>query len=534
MSTFPPPPAPAHPALGTPGRVGAPGRVSPVVPVPGPSALRSRPTPAPIPQLPSPSAHEHNAYDALTDLFLGDGPLAPARPAERRPNAQPPIISETMPRLLAATDHVRNPAGASARHDPEPRAALASRPQIEGLVLGHLPVSATAWAGQYARHLAAERGVPVAVLRLSAGQASVELVGVAPGAEFGPAPVAATLDEAIRAVGAITRFWLVRSDETIEPRLAELDRLDAVTLLTGTDEAAIVASYRTLKVLMHDRRDADGDPIGPGVKVAIMGAQPEKAVEIGRKLQRAAETFLGRGVGVAACVQRIEGGVSTTSLFRGPTGAPLEEVLDAIDAAVQTVPRPVGLGPRLSRAGAMTPDLIATNLESVALPHEIRGGHSAPPMPLGARSPAHGRPATNAGIPMVRPPRSLAGLVTGLRALPARCPYAGEVELAVAHDGTAHLFVRDGSRGIAAATGAEPDGVGLLLAAAAWSVAHATLIGLASPGEPAIDPDRRPVLHLMTDRPARARRLLDADLRIHLLAPVEVEGRHGWFCTDLN
>jgi hypothetical protein len=30
------------------------------------------------------------------------------------------------------------------------------------------------------------------------------------------------------------------------------------------------------------------------------------------------------------------------------------------------------------------------------------------------------------------------------------------------------------------------------------------------------------------------RRVLEKTIRVHLLAPVDVEGRRGWFCTALN
>jgi hypothetical protein len=41
-------------------------------------------------------------------------------------------------------------------------------------------------------------------------------------------------------------------------------------------------------------------------------------------------------------------------------------------------------------------------------------------------------------------------------------------------------------------------------------------------------------LHLMTDEPRLARRLLDTDFRVHLLDAVPVHGRTAWYCRALN
>jgi len=42
------------------------------------------------------------------------------------------------------------------------------------------------------------------------------------------------------------------------------------------------------------------------------------------------------------------------------------------------------------------------------------------------------------------------------------------------------------------------------------------------------------LLHLLTDDPRAVRRLGDADVRLHLLARVDIAGHAGWYCTELN
>jgi hypothetical protein len=106
-----------------------------------------------------------DAYDALQELFLGDGSGA------------------------------RRGAMAASGAPAQARAV-----RIEGLILGHLPVLASAWATQYARHLAATMNVPVALLRLRAGEGALDVFG--PSATEGAAE---TLEEAARSAAATAR-----------------------------------------------------------------------------------------------------------------------------------------------------------------------------------------------------------------------------------------------------------------------------------------------------------------------------------------
>ncbi|HPO94010.1 MAG TPA: hypothetical protein PL072_11115 [Phycisphaerales bacterium] len=85
--------------------------------------------------------------------------------------------------------------------------------------------------------------------------------------------------------------------------------------------------------------------------------------------------------------------------------------------------------------------------------------------------------------------------------------------------------------------------LGVLLIAAEWAKAHAALLKAAAPAlctsasshsTPAIDTAALPIKHVFTDQPRKVRRLLETDVRVHLLSPVRVAGHDGWFCTPLN
>ncbi len=428
-------------------------------------------------------------YDALADLFLGDE----ARPA---PSAAP----------------VPNPTPV--------------RPTLEGLILGHLPVLAAAWVMQYARHEADNTGAPVGVIKLRAGQASVELVGY-----HGEEPPAlGDLGSGLSWGLARAARWLIRVDELSEARLAELGVFGTLTLLTGADEAAVVASYRTLKALL--RR---GEEDLPPVRLAIMGSTPERASDAGAKLARTTELHLGRRIEATACIARIGPG-ATTSVYRGALEGTVEEALalirrlaDGIGASAAAEPRPLVSPPtsvlRLAAPSSDGEEPDPPAAISVPVGERIRRGSE----PVSGARPSPERAAPEAGRPLARH-------IAGLSPLTVTCPYWPQIELAVGPEGGLHLLLAcagdDGA--------AERAGVGQLASAASWARAHAGILRLAHAAlanghaGSGLDAGREPVLHLLTPHPARARHLLDSGVRVHFLAEVRVGDQRGWVCAELN
>ncbi|MFI4897364.1 MAG: hypothetical protein ACIARR_06025 [Phycisphaerales bacterium JB059] len=109
-----------------------------------------------------------------------------------------------------------------------------------------------------------------------------------------------SIEEAIRDARGRCAHWVVRVDETEEPALIARDDIAEITVLTGADEAAIVASYRLMKSLASDRDRRLHDDEGPELRLAIMGSEHEQAMAAGEKLERAARAFLSRPVQVSA------------------------------------------------------------------------------------------------------------------------------------------------------------------------------------------------------------------------------------------
>jgi hypothetical protein len=494
-------------------------------------------------------------YDALADLFLGDVPEASPHPA------RPPEAARAPASLTTEGTAARAARPAPAQADPS--AAPAVRRPVEVVVLGHLPVRAAIWVRQYAGMVAEKAAAPVGLVRLQQQTLSIELVG--PGVDR----LASTLDpsdhpaEAIETAAKLATRWIVRVDEPVEPALAEAPEVDAVTVLTGADEAAVVSSYRLIKSLTA-AWEKRGDDAEPDLRVAIMGAVGARATEAREKLDRAVGAFLQRPLDVLADAARI-GSVASLALHRAASDLTAEQLLSLLtgeDSTSAEESAPAGLRLtshdvdwRPSDRPAEPADLdlgddaskernrVASEAAGPrAEPTAIAPAPAAMPLatvPARARSvQAEPKPAAAASAPTGDGPRnavenlrSLAAVIGGLTTLEARCPHAPGVELAADAEGRLHLLATD--------VGADGDRmVDRLLSASAWARAHLALLLRAEPllAQPSADPavDSDAVLHLLTQTPSSTRALLEANLRVHLLVSVALGGRSGWVAHELN
>jgi len=387
-------------------------------------------------------------YDALADLFLDDGP--PLRltqedaPPSRRPEPGPPAESST---------------GAAAE-----RGAIT----VEALVLGHLPILAGAWAAQHARSLAKERGAAVALARLTADAATVQAVGPRP--LLDEMSEQGSLDEAARFAGERCGGVCVRVDATSELDLAASPRVDRVTLLAGTDEASVVAAYRTLKGLkdaMGEGAFAEG---GRPVAVRLMGGGEDESRAAEERLRRVAQAFLEMEIEFLPPAPRIDAGAGAT-LYSGPGTSEGENRFEPFLAML---------------ARADREDDAQTETSSTAEPEAAAG------------------PTLSERV--------------GLTPLGLACPVAPEIELAADSAGGLHLL------GVGAAS------ADALVAAEGWAEANRALVGAAA-GLPA---GFGITARVLTSEPARDRRLLDGRFRVDLLIEMRVGADAAWRCVPLN
>ncbi|MBX3389043.1 MAG: hypothetical protein KF691_06260 [Phycisphaeraceae bacterium] len=461
--------------------------------------------------------------DVLADLFLNDGPtvarIGPGglvKPAA--PIAKEPFFQEAKPQASAAPAR-----GISSKQSPE----------IELLLVGHLPVLGSAWVLQYAKHVAQKTGCPVGLVRMSGGEASIDLT--LPPSEVpprsGPMP---SIADAVHYVSERTGRWIVRLDESADRATpadiaSSIHAVDRVTVLTGADEAAVVGCYRVIKTL-------EPGEATPHLHVAVMGSVAERSEEAAAKLSRAAEKFLQSRVTSEACSAKITPG-SSVNVYRGRPNAGHADLIALLKGGPAPTEQQLEREPALD-APEMYDDeelLVESDRfdESPVSSHAetalIEPAVIAPPVSR-AQPTAAAVETKVVAENSVRPPAAntgttgLARHLTNLESIASRCPYAPDVELAIDPQGRLHLIAR--------ATEDPGWALGALTTASAWAQAHSTLIGLAHPKLRSAGA----ICHLMTAEPKSVRRLGDGDIRLHLLTapPGTREQDVGWVCVELN
>lgn len=507
-----------------------------------PSAAPSGSVPAGYIERPTITFNDDATFDTLTDLFLGD--LLP----ERSTHANPQLVDldnldiEQVVRTDGSDVQQRGHARASG---------------VELLILGHLPALASVWGTQHIRELAQADRRAVASVRLQDGYVSVEVFGEC-GREIDRAQ---SLDAALAAIACVTGRVVLRVDESHELALAASDAVSSITLLTGADEAATIGAYRTIKSLAVKLADRLGP--APEIRVVVTGADMELARSVGGRVASTAKSQLGREVRVDVAPAKIgaPAGRGSIMAFNGKTElhpeALAQTVLSTLRAGqVRRVHTPVypfnppaesrtesSIAQPLTRRSPIEP--AAPSLPSrVDQPAPTRA-NSATEFPVpseeAASSWSSSPGATPSSTPVLRAIEpeptvrlSLSGHVTGLSAVSITCPYAEGVEFAVDDGGRLHVLGRlDTQR-------ADEAALRDLMVASEWAQVHSQLLKLAAQSlgdrdnRVRLDTDEMPIMHLFSSEPRKVRRLLETDVRVHLLSPVCVGGKSGWFCTPLN
>lgn len=466
-------------------------------------------------------------FDALADLFLGDGVLsatgttgpriagesatAPRHAASVSTHASSTqshadaarsaeaITTPTL-RLATATDQSERTTESdrSAETTTDPSTSASSSVPIEALLVGHLPVMGGVWVTQYAKHVADREHRVVALLRMQAGQVSVDVftprsASAPTSSRIGEMHTSGLL-EAIRSAQSRCGLWLVRVDEASEADLVSAPHVTRMTLLTGADDPAVVASYRTIKSLQQTEEGSE-EPLR--LSIAIMGADDTKAAAAEAKLQRAAANFLGRSLASAARIAKI-GACTTTTLYRGEAedGTNIATLVALLRGAPAQSDTSAPIARSNAEAPTDAPQIEPKPEASLGTKHAAHATRS--PAPQAAHQPAPS--ALDAG--------SLAGLISGLRPISIRCPYAPGVELALGSSGVLHLV------------SPMQQGAGALLTAAAWAQSHASLLEAARPEELNMAHPEGPVLHVVTSDAKLARPMLDTGVRVHLVLKV--------------
>ncbi len=475
---------------------------------------------------------DHDEYDALAELFLGGGVLAPDAEGDAdRPDhaTHSPVLQLThdedeallggsgdergadsgvMASLEATGEHASRLMSElmdAAEEDHHIEFVRLPKAKIEVIVLGHLPVRATLWARQYACASAKANNEVVALVRAASGSTAIDLIT---GREALGVSGSGDLASALETIHDRAERVVLRVDERCEPELLDRPEVGTITVLTGADEAAVVASYRLVKTIdasLRERYEIEDE--GPDLRIAVMGAGREQAQDAREKLQNAVDSFIERPVEIVIGSARIDA-TGTTNIFRDSVA---HHAGDVIDGLVELAHRE-----ELCDAAADTSAVI----ESRAIdPGGVRGKKLDE-----QHESATTRDETS---PDVRD--GLCALIEGLRPIETRCPKAPGIEMGTDDEGRLHLLACDADC---------DEALERLYTAQSWARDHLGLLLRAEPGLrfPSSDPHEETdaVMHLMSYEPAALSRLYDTGVRMYALARVRVGGVIAQVATALN
>lgn len=561
-----------------------------------------------------------DAFDALADLFLSGKP-ARAENGDRQHAEPTGRVDENAgenghARSNTSTGTNSNEHGESHKHgdrynqvvdrnspasrdargavDADPANSHATRSQgVEVLIIGHLPVIASAWVHQYARSSIGEGTASIGLVRRQRDSLRVDL--------FSSASVGgrASMDHrghpgeqaALAAAAACDRV-VVTGDQSMEMVLAAHPAAGRVTLLIGADEASVVAAYGRLKRLAEARADASGQcPVG----IAVMGAGEERAIDVHRRIAAAAKSFLSIEVALTAWVERIgaRAGVCAASVHDAKPVASIDEVMssiaanidhtgingfagsdervllggtaasrasavDAADVAAMVAGEPEGLIEfvpeadeptgetadyepgevmRAKIAGALVEERREHEHEHEPKRERERETENVSERDLDVSESARSSVATKdvSGDWAQRTARGaghsdegtgesfvgvdLAALVGGLHGVRATCPYAADVQIAV--DAHAGLHVL--------AMGEAGDALRRMSIVRDWLTQHAALVAMTT--DKRVDISAKITAHLLVIDARQAKRLLEGDVKVHVVARVS---RPGLVACELN
>lgn len=448
-------------------------------------------------------------YDAIAELFLGGGSAShESAPPSGEPYDTEATISAIGPSVaaeFALEAHPRDEAPCAGAAQPQQEhapvttsfaperrqeavaaasATARTAPEIELLVLGHLPGSASPWASQYASALAGSLGEPIGFLRQQDGEVSIEQVG-----EMHESSGKGSAAHSLGRLCARCRRVVVRTESSDDALLTRTGLAARVTILTGADEAAVVAAYRLIKQLAGFLPSNRSIPFA----AAIMGAAPEEGDRAFATLRQAVATFLDGELQQAPSVHRL-GPVLRSTLYRGP-GA-LGDLLEHRHRREQD-PAQESSQPHGGKS------------EETVRAAPARGADELPP---------HTPTSASSSVRRTQSAAPLSARAHGFFGLETRCPYFADIELAADEDGRLHLLTFGGR-----------ERTGDLLAAEAWAFDHAAILAKA---EPRLRPsEARPGMHLFTDDPAKLCALLNSPLHVHVLARAD---ESGFVCLPLN
>lgn len=445
-------------------------------------------------------------FDDLADLFLtgeGNAPAAetpvPSRPAEK--SGEPPS-------------------------------------RVAALLVVNLPVFSGPWVDQAAAHLASQRG-PTALLRRREGEISVDLFATRDGQQAAArAAGGATADLAsiVHGCRSSVSQWAVELRPEEGGPIPAPGACDELILVTGADEAAVVAAFQQIKRLDPSWRSR---PIG----LVVAGSEQGAARRAAERIMQTCRHSLDVSIELCGVVPRMQP-IASRHLARIAVEcdavAALTHALSLTEAESPARPARPAMNPQPRADGSPAAPRVALRPKPPAAsspPAEPPAGlprspdrEEPPPTKLpwiaAAEDQGASQPVAASARATAAPHETLANLVPGLQAMNLACPRAEDVEFAFDSAGRIHALIEEDSEGA----------LQRLHVACDWAREHRHLLSRLNPFLAAAAGQSEPeiIAHLFTSRARERRHLADGSWRIHILIRDPVDASRIAAHVELN
>ncbi|MEE2719406.1 MAG: hypothetical protein VX727_06450 [Planctomycetota bacterium] len=286
---------------------------------------------------------------------------------------------------------------------------------------------------------------------------------------------------------------------------------DRITILSGTDQAAVVAAYQLCKSFT-----ALPGAVQLDLGICFAGSNPTVAGETGTRLAETVREQLGFELTIRESLHQIDAAGTQMQACRFPhhphgVDGIVAELHRGLAAASADPPLPTAIEPELPPASIE--ESVPEPMIQVPPPPLVVADELLEPLDLDEPV-APTEPTSTVGE------MQLAEHVPGLTMLPVGCPACSDVELAVDADGRLHCLGRESA-------------LRQLQVASRWAVEHHQLLALACPGSLS-DSLLEPICHLFTSHPPDLADLHGSGLRLHLLTRVVVGSESTWYTCPLS
>ena len=378
-----------------------------------------------------------------------------------------------------------------------------TRPSIELLLPAHLPVQGGLWLVPYAGREAAggtsilvrmhEETVDVAAI----GTGTVELHGCS------------SMEDVLERVSNVHVHWIVQPPADADPiSLLHCDA-DSVTLLSGADQAAVVGAYRLLKGLITSTGSENEIP---PMRLVVVGAEERAASDAASRIVQTAQLQLDVTIDVGTALPSMGSTSKVISQVSFPRGSNVVDLMGRIRNAT-TSEDILETTDRIDIPLVFETPIAAPAIEDVISEQTENNTRDIP-----VEKSAQIKAEAPIGTQLMK--ANYASYIDGLLAIAPRCPEHDHIELAIDMNGCLHVL-------------ADANDLRDVAIVSAWIVRHSSLLVLACGGLQ-LATDSTPIQHIFTDDAVAVADLHGTDVRMHLLAEVQVDGATGVFCTPLN